>query len=69
MDMNLFATQKGKTFKPFKVVNFDMQSAEILKGDMTVKIHYDPQAGWIDQHGNQYRVTSKPQSFSSLRLV
>ena len=69
MELNLYANLVSKKGLPFKVINFDMKSAEIIQGDTTISIHYDPKIGWIDLHGRQYRVTSKPQSFNSLRLV
>jgi len=69
MELNLYANLIGKKGLPYPVVNFDLGSAEILLGHHTVSIHYDPQAGWVDLEGLQYRVTSKPQTFNPLRLV
>lgn len=69
MELNLYANLIGKKGLTFPIVNFDLDSAEIMQGHETISIHYDPQVGWMDLQGRQYRVTSKPQSFGSLKLV
>lgn len=69
MELNLYANLLNKKGLHFKVINFDMKSAEIVQGDTTISIHYDPKVGWVDLHGRQYRVTSKPHTFNPMRLV
>ena len=69
MEFNLYANFAHKKGLYFKVISFDMKTAEILQGESNVFIHYDHKAGWLDSEGRQYRVTSKPQSFNPLKVV
>lgn len=58
MDLNFYANKSGeKQF--FPLANFDMKTAEIVMGKQTVPIYYEHGKGWLDDQGNQYRVTSR----------
>lgn len=67
MNIDLYANLIGKSLV-FKVISFDIKSAKISLNDIIISLKYDIKLGWLDSKGNQYKVTSKPQSFNPLIL-